>query len=61
MLVRAIQSFVSPRGSAAAGEQLDLPPDQAVAWIRAGLVERVEMVETATRRTPEVAVTRRAK
>jgi hypothetical protein len=62
MRVRALCSFASPAGSASPGEELDVSPEQALDWIKAGLVERaVPDVETATLRPPEQAVTRKGR
>lgn len=62
MKVRALRSFVSPAGAASPGEELDVSPEQASDWIKAGLVERVVPgVETATREAPEQAVTRKGR
>lgn len=62
MKVCALISFVSPAGSAAAGEVVDVTPEQARAWITAGLVKPVaDEPETATRQAPETAVTRKGR
>ena len=60
MQVRALRSFVSPLASAAPGDVFAVPPETAVEWIRAGLVEPVRpVVEEAVRQSHEVAVTRK--
>lgn len=62
MKVRVLTSFASAEGVHPEGEVFDLAPEQASAWLSAGLVERVlPEVETATREAPEQAVTRKGR
>lgn len=62
MKVRALQTFASPVATAAAGDVFEVDPEVGLAWVKAGLVERLaDQPETATRRAPEAAVTRKAR
>lgn len=59
MKVRALIGFASADGGHATGELFDAIPVDAVEWLRAGLVERVDLDEAAVRSAPESAVTRK--
>jgi hypothetical protein len=62
MRVRALQTFSTTSAKRAPGEEFDCSDAEGVAWLKAGLVQRVgEEVETATPREPETAVSRRGK
>lgn len=62
MRVRALQSFASPLVIATVGQEFDLPDENAVAWIKAGLVERVpDEPEAAVMAEAEVAVPRKGR
>lgn len=62
MRVRALVSFASPIICPAAGEVFDIPKEQALDWIKAGLVQPVEPeVEEATLPAPERAISRKGK
>lgn len=55
MIVRMLTSIAGVSFSAAPGQELDLPDDEAVRFIEAGIAEAVKQVKV------EKAVTRKAK
>ena len=56
MRVRILESVVGPRFAWRAGDELDLPPDEAKRLLKAGSAERVETTEAAA--APETTARR---